>query len=147
MEDKDGLSAFLRSKATSESEVDWEAKRDRWLVNIKRLYAQVRKWLSPLEADGVVQYSLRPKTLCEDYIGSYDVDVLLILVGKQRIEFRPRATLVVGADGRVDVRGQRAERTIVLQGEQWLLRERGPHLKVVPFDKDSFQSMLEEIME
>lgn len=146
MDEKDGLSAFLRSKASSESEIDWEARRDRWLHDLEELYAQVKDWLAPLEKEGVVQYSSWSIILQEDYIGSYEVNVLSLLVGKQRVELRPKGTLIVGANGRVDIQGQRAVRTIVLQEDSWVVVERGPRLKTLPFDKDSFQTMLEEVM-
>ena len=146
MQEKDGLGAFLRSKATEQTEIDWEARKDRWLGHLADLYTQVREWLAPLEKDGVVQYSSWSTTLQEDYIGSYEVQVLSLAVGKQRVELRPKGTLIVGADGRVDVQGQRAVRTILLQDDRWVVVERSPRLKTRPFDKDSFQTLLEEVM-
>ncbi len=141
-----GLGAFLRSKAAEQVEIDWQARRDQWLRDIDDLYTQVRAWLAPLENEGVVQYSTWSAPLQEDYIGSYQVDVLSLLIGKQRVELRPKGTLIVGANGRVDVHGQRAVRTILLQDDRWVLVERSPRPKTRPFDRDSFQIVLEEVM-
>ena len=146
MSKKDALDAFLRSKASKEPAIDWEAKKDQWLRRIAKLYDQIKRWLAPLERDGVVQYSLRTTTFEEGYIGSYQVEVLTLRIGRQRVEFRPKGTLIVGANGRVDVQGPRAVRTIVLQGDRWFLVERSPRLKALPFNKDSFQTVLEEVM-
>jgi hypothetical protein len=150
MSKKDGLSAFLRSKAGetpyAEPGIDWEARKNTWLGDIAKLYAQVKEWLAPLERDGTVRYSSRTTTLREEYLDSYEVDVLTLLVGNQRVEFRPKGTLIVGANGRVDVQGQRALRTIILQKDQWYVVERSPRLKTVLFSEDAFQNILQEVM-
>jgi hypothetical protein len=146
MSKKDGLDAFLRSKASTEPEIDWEARKDRWISEIMKLYDQIKEWLAPLEKDEVVRYSTLTMTLQEDPIGSYQVDVLMLLVGKQRVEFRPKGTLIVGANGRVDIQGPRAMRTIVLQDGRWLIVERSPRVKTRPFDKDSLETVLKEVM-
>ena len=146
MSKKDGLDAFLRSKASTEPKIDWGARKDRWISEITRLYDQIKEWLAPLEKDEVVRYSTLTMTLQEDPIGSYQVDVLMLLVGKQRVEFRPKGTLIVGANGRVDIQGPRAMRTIVLQDGRWLIVERSPRVKTRPFDKDSLETVLKEVM-
>jgi hypothetical protein len=146
MSKKDGLDAFLRSKAGTEPEIDWEARKDKWISEIARLYDQIKEWLAPLEKDEVVRYSTLTMTLQEDPIGSYQIDALMLLVGKQRVEFRPKGTLIVGANGRVDIQGPRAVRTIVLQDDRWSIVERGRRMKTRLFDKDSFETVLEEVM-
>jgi len=146
MSKKDGLDAFLRSKASKQRKIDWEAKKAKWLGEVANLYDHIKEWLAPLERDGIVQYSVGTITLQEDFIGTYQVDVLILLVGEQRVEFRPKGTLIVGANGRIDVQGPRAVRTIVLQKDQWFVVQRTPHLKALLFDRDSFQTVLQEVM-
>lgn len=75
MTENDGLGAFLRSKATEQVEIDWQARRDQWLRDIADLYAQVKAWLAPLENEGVVQYSTWSVPLQEDHIGSYQAAI------------------------------------------------------------------------
>lgn len=103
------LEAFIRSKAggttRGEPEIDWQAKKDAWLRNIADLYAVIRKWLAPLEKDGVLRFLTASITLQEEQIGSYAVDVLTILIGKQKVAFYPKGTLIIGAEGRIDIRG------------------------------------------
>ena len=145
------LEAFIRSKADGtaqgEPEVDWQARKSDWLKRIADLYAVIRKWLAPLEKDGVVRFLTANVTIQEEQIGSYGVEVLTILIGKQRVAFYPKGTLIIGADGRIDIRGQRAVRTIILSDGEWHLVERTPKLKVLPFDQNSFQDLLSEVME
>ena len=151
MDEKNELHAFLRQKAASttgtETEVDWEARKDKWLSHIAHLYKMIHKWIAPLKSDGTVRSQMSPLSLEEDYIGPYQVDVLALSIGKQCVEFHPKGTLIVGADGRVDVRGQRAVRTLVLKADQWFIVERSPRLKTLPFNEDSFQDLLREVME
>ena len=145
------LRTFLEDKAKSSSaqpEIDWEARRDKWLANISALYKCVKRWLADLEREGVVRYLPSPKvTISEDRIGDYGVDVLTILVGKQRVAFYPKGTLIVGAEGRIDIRGQKGIRTIILNGRKWSIVERTPTLATYPFNEESFRDALEEVME
>lgn len=151
MSEQDTLQAFLRSKAASqegtEEQIDWDARKERWLAAINDLYDLVKSWLQPLENDGTVRCQLAQIPLNEEYIGAYKVDVLTLLIGKQRIAFHPKGTLIIGADGRVDVRGQRAVRTLVLNDGEWFVVERAPRLRTLPFNEDSFQDLLREVME
>ena len=151
MDEKNELHAFLRQKAASisgtETEVDWEARKHKWLSHIAQLYKMIHKWIAALEGDGTVRSQTSSDSLEEDYIGPYQVDVLALSIGKQCVEFHPKGTLIVGVDGRVDVRGLRGVRTLVLKGDQWLILERSPRLKTLPFNEDSFQDVLQEVME
>ncbi len=151
MSEENGLHAFLRSKAAESQEpaedIDWQARKEKWLSSLKELYDLIRSWLQPLEEDGTLRYSITQMTLQEDYLGPYPVDVLSLHIAKQRIEFCPKGTLIVGAQGRVDVRGPKAVRTLVLSNGQWSVVERSPRLRMLPFNEDSFQDMLQEVME
>jgi hypothetical protein len=145
------LEEFIRSKARDttqgEPKVDWQGRKQDWLRNIANLYANIRKWLNPLEKDGVLSFLTATITLQEEYIGTYSVEVLTILIGKQRVEFHPKGTLIIGAEGRIDIRGQRGVRTIIFNQKDWNLVERSPKLKVLPFNQDSFHDVLSEVME
>jgi hypothetical protein len=149
--EENGLHAFLRSKAAESQEpaedIDWQARKQDWVSSLKDLYALIRSWLRPLEEDGTLSYSITQVTLQEDYLGSYSVDALSLHIGNQRIEFCPKGTLIVGAEGRVDVRGPKAVRTLVLSDGQWSVVERSPRVKMLPFNEDSFHDMLQEVLE
>lgn len=151
MEEQNGLQAFLKEKAASgvggEPEVDWGARKRKWLANIDQLYGLIEQWLAPLVGDGTVKVLKSSVHLTEDYIGSYDVDVLAIIIGKQRVAFHPKAALIVGAQGRVDVRGPRAIRSLIVEDDTWSILERQPRLKTLPFNEDSFRDVLGEVME
>ena len=150
MKKNDELESFLRSKAATapeaEPEVDWEARKNKWLDETEKLYGLVWKWLEPLAREGTIRCSREPMTVEEDNIGSYRVDVLTLSIGKQRVEFRPKGTQFEGVDGLVDVSGQRAVRTLVLKRGQWFVVEKAMLLKTFPFNKDSFRDLLQDVM-
>ena len=149
--EKNELQAFLKQKAASTTptpnEVDWKAKKDKWLSQIAQLYKMIREWIAPLVKDKTVRFQTSSESLEEDNIGQYQVDVLTLFIGKQRVEFHPKGTLIIGANGRVDVQGQRGIRTLVFKADQWYIVERFPRLKTLPFNEDSFQDVLQEVME
>ncbi|MFP4088042.1 MAG: hypothetical protein ACLFUL_14760 [Desulfobacteraceae bacterium] len=151
MNEENGLHAFLRSKATTSIEpgehVDWEKRKRKWLACLDDLYSLIKSWLTPLEQDKTVSYSITQTTLQEDYLGSYQVDVLSLHIGNQTVDFHPKGTLIIGAEGRVDVRGPKAVRTLVLSDGQWSVVERSPRVKMLPFNEDSFDDMLQEVLE
>ena len=145
-----GLLAFIRFKVAEMSgtdpDIDWEARKRRWLHATGNLYRRIRRWLAPLEKDGILRFSKSSVALTEDLIGSYEIGVLEFSVGKQRVGFYPKGTLIVGARGRVDVRGNHGTRSIVLRGNQWFFVERVPELKIVPFNRKAFKNLLQEVM-
>lgn len=146
------LQDFVRTKATlsqigTENHIDWDARINNWQAAINNLYNIVRCWLQPLEDDGTVRYLRSTVTINEEHVENYKVEVLSVLIGSQRIAFHPKGTFIIGADGRIDVRGQRAVRTLVLNDNEWFVVERTPQVKTLPFNEDSFQDLLREVME
>jgi hypothetical protein len=87
----------------------------------------------------------------EDYIGTYTIPALELIVGGERVEFRPKGALVVGAAGRVDIRGGRDTVTLIRNAgngdSEWnVLLQRVPSLRTVPFDRESLKYALERVM-
>ncbi len=144
------LQVFLRAKAKEskpEAEVDWELKKNTWLKNIDQLYNQVVAWLEPLVKEKVVRFERKSARLEEEPIGSYEADILKIYIGNQEVIFYPKGTLIIGAQGRIDLKGHRAARSIIFNNDQWFVVERTPKIKTLPFDEQSFQDILSEVME
>src|ERR1017187_2887288 len=93
----------------------------------------------------------RSRWRSEDYIGTYTIPALELTVGGERVEFRPKGVLVIGAAGRVDIRGGRDTVTLVKNtdkaGGEWsMVLQRVPHLRTVPFDQESLKDALERVM-
>jgi hypothetical protein len=111
------------------------------------LYEEVRNWLEPLKKETILDFIDSKMVLNEPPLGPYNVKVLTIVIGGQRISFVPKGTLIVGAQGRVDIQGHKGMRTIILSGDKWSLVRRTPSLKLLDFDQTSFQSILDDVME
>ncbi len=149
----DQLIDFIRAKTEKSQlpQIDWQAKKDRWVCAVDILYQQVSKMLlNPTGAEGV---SLRriPVEVSEEFVGTYSIEALEIILGSERVEFRPKGLTVIGASGRVDVRGDRDVVTLIWQdgetdGEWRVVAERVPKLKEIPFDRDALKIVLERVM-
>ena len=148
-----GLTDFLKSKARHDEQEplltrqEWETRKEKWLRRIDELYEEVRNWLEPLKKETILDFIDSKMVLNEPPLGPYNVKVLTIVIGGQRISFVPKGTLIVGAQGRVDIQGHKGMRTIILSGDKWSLVRRTPSLKLLDFDQASFQSILDDVME
>jgi len=150
MENHDIQELFRAKSARADSEnIDWEAKKKRWLDALEHLYETItEKYLKGALAEKLVSVSRDKKTITEQFIGRYEAPELVLQVGDERVLFSPKGTNIVGATGRVDLIGEMGEKTLVLQPEErWgIVATRTPTLKVVPFDEKSLLAALEEIM-
>ena len=117
------------------------------MQNIAELYRQVRAWLDPLVADGLVRFKIQKSSIDEEPVGQYKVDILRLYVGSQEVVFYPKGFMIVGAEGRVDIRGHMGIRSIIFGNGQWSAVERAVKLKVILFNEQSFQDILSEVME
>ncbi|MCW3540504.1 hypothetical protein [Burkholderia cenocepacia] len=89
-------------KDVEQQSVDWSARLERWKSELNGLYALVNHALldAGLDSDDV---SYEPKTIREDFIGSYSVERMTVHLGAATVMFDPIATLIIGGFGRVDV--------------------------------------------
>ncbi|MEI8140972.1 MAG: hypothetical protein WCI03_14040 [bacterium] len=145
------LTDFIRAKAESQASskkpIDWDARKNKWITQIDALYGTIRGWLKPLEQEQVLSFLETEISLEEEYIGKYTVKALTLLVGNQRVSFYPKGTLIIGADGRIDIKGQKGVRTILVNKGNWTLYEKTPKIRFIPFNQHSFQTVLKEVME
>lgn len=129
--------------------IDWDDRRNRYLAAVEDLYRQVEAILADAVAAKTVTIQRRPKELSENYIGTYKVDDLILLVGDEQVRFSPVGRNIAGASGRVDALGERGvpEVLIVQPDGRWnFVQSRQPTLKVVPFDESSLAEVLKRVM-
>ena len=103
----DRLTEFLRSRKeqAAKPEINWQARKDNWVRSVEGLYALVRKMLRKSIESKDVSVRTFDLEVTEDYIGTYTIPALELNVGAERVEFRPKGIMVLGAEGRVDIRG------------------------------------------
>lgn len=150
---EDQLVDFLRSKKEQKAnpEINWQAKRDTWVQSVEDLYNRVQEMLQDSIVSGDVTVRRFDIQVSEEFIGTYSIPALELNVGSELVEFRPKGVTVIGAVGRVDIRGERDTVTLLQNTEDvnnsWsVVLQRVPHLKMVQLDRQSLKDALERVM-
>ena len=139
--------------------INWEKKKEEWVKSLYELYDQIEKWLKESIDEGIVTTSReKEKKIIEQYIGSYEVKILILDLGSEIIEFVPKGTLLLGAKGRVDMVGVNGEIQLIIpvnhdengkvieEEAKWHIAVRRPKLDIIPLDEDTFRDCLEQVM-
>jgi len=128
--------------------IDWDARRDSYLAAVDALYEQIETILADPIAKKTIVMQRRPKTLSENYLGTYSVDDLILLIGGEQVRFSPAGRNIAGASGRVDVLGDRDSAVLLVQidGRWGFVVARQPALQVVPFDESALVLVLQRVM-
>ncbi|MFW5658476.1 MAG: hypothetical protein ACOCZ8_00715 [Bacteroidota bacterium] len=147
---------FLKSQTESKSEtpVDWERRKDLWLNSIKQLYRQVRDWLRTYKDDGYPIEILEevPDIYIEEkLLGAYKAERLNFKVGRHQFQFQPVGTVIVGAQGRVDIYGPYGKRLLIKPelGEEkrkwYVVDPNNRSGNQLPFSEETFQKIIVEL--
>lgn len=108
---------FVESKTEKSKTIDWESKKILWLTKVDELYNQIESWLSDWIKEKKISISKNEtRTVVEEHIGKYEVPVMKISIGNEKIELNPVGTLIIGGRGRVDVKGSAGEVMLILLG-------------------------------
>jgi len=149
----DQLTDFLRDRKRQATplNVDWEAKKADRLESVGRLYHLLRDLLRGPIHDQTVEIAEVPIEVTEDYVGAYRLPELRLTVGNDRVVFCPKGINVIGAAGRVDLRGDRDTVTLlrVLDNgrEEWqVVLQRVPRFVAVPLEQGSLRTALQRVM-
>jgi len=96
------LKRISLKKKRKDAEIDWDEQRDVWIKQVDKLYSDIEEWLKVYIDKEYISLSLYEKSLFEEHIGKYSINVLEIDLGEPLVVFRPIGKNVIGADGRVD---------------------------------------------
>jgi hypothetical protein len=137
-----------QKESVASTGIDWDERRDKYLAAVQDLYHQIETMLAEPIRQNTVVVQRRPKQLTENYIGTYSVDDLILVIGNEQVRFSPRGRNVVGAAGRVDVVGDRGEATLIIQTDsRWgFVQTRQPSLHVIPLEESTLAEVLELVM-
>ncbi|PWE13036.1 hypothetical protein [Alcaligenes faecalis] len=110
---------FIKSQShntstESSTHLTIEQEKELWINKLAELYSLVNKSLEDYVNSGDVRITRSPVTLHEEQIGSYRVDQLEILIGRQVVRLKPIGTFLIGARGRVDMVGPRGSVRFVI---------------------------------
>lgn len=137
-----------QKQSGASTSIDWDDRRDKYLAAVQVLYSQIETWLAQPIEQKTVAVQRRPKQLTENYIGTYSIDDLVLVVGDEQVRFSARGRNIAGAAGRVDVVGERGEAALIVQPDsRWsFVQTRQPTLHVVPFDESTLAEVLQLVM-
>lgn len=112
---KKDLQAFIAAKKKSEKikEINWEKRKEDWLLKLNELYADIESWLNDFEQD-VVSINYIDKEINEEHIGIYTARKMILRIADEQVVLDPVGTLLIGAAGRVDMRGKNGQVKLVL---------------------------------
>jgi len=149
------LKKISSAKRKSDTEIDWDRRRDTWTERVGILYRDIGKWLETYIEKNYMALHFYEITLSEEHIGKYDISVLEIDLGEPSVVFRPVGRNIIGADGRVDMymngRHLSDKKMLILREDdegrnfQWELwettdgKDRRP-----PFDREALERTLDE---
>ena len=130
-----------------------------WRGQIEQLNDMIRRWLSDLEQNGSIQFTMEPVEIREEALGSYTVQAMTIQAGPAVVRLQPAARMIIGAVGRVDMfrqgRSARDERVLLLrvksdQGEDWALRmpsaSGADPRDLLPLTQSTFEEALDSLL-
>lgn len=95
-------------------EVNWVIVKTEWLGQIDRLYSKVLEWLSQLNHANQIQHEFRNFPLNEEHLGDYLTQTLVLKLANQEVVLEPVGRIIIGAKGRVDLRGQAGDVKLLL---------------------------------
>lgn len=122
-----------QSDVSKETQIDWKARLEEWKQYLSLFHEKVEGFLKPYIKAGKLRLTKRNVGLHEEYIGSYQVEALDILLGCNKIALTPIGTNLIGAKGRVDMVGPRGTVKFVLVAKD----SSGPkiNVRVLPQDE------------
>lgn len=134
-----------------ETEINWEAEKNKWLSSVRQLFKEVNYWLADLANEGYIRITENEITVLEENIGKYTVPKLEIHYGGICAILEPVGTNVVGCDGRTDffLRGEsfRGYMLILVRtdnSDEWQMVGKVIQGEPVQFNKEVFEGTLEK---
>ncbi len=139
------LAAFFREKHRQTQR--WKEEREKilkeWQGALKDLFQQLMEWLRPAEEAGL---QIRTSTLKihEELLGTYEAPSLELVFGSIRVRIAPRARLVVGGAGRVEIESSRGNVALVRTqpDSEWFLSYEG---RLIPLTQGTFIDLIQEL--
>ncbi len=137
-----------RANVSSSVEDQVAMRIARWQQAVSNLWFRITAWLPVSDKSGKPLYTISEITRSEERSGSYPVESLEIRIGRSTVELVPVGTWIIGAQGRVDMRGPKATVRLIWVNEgSWLVvgDPMAPH-ESTPLTEESFTNALEQVL-
>ncbi len=107
------LEEFLRRQKDTEQKVNGDLQKENFIHATDAFYSRVQDFLIPLVDEGLLAVDFVNSSITADYVGTYDMRTMLIKSGNQRVTIFPVGSAVIGAYGRIDMRGDNGRVTFL----------------------------------
>jgi hypothetical protein len=141
---------FLVKKQSEAGSERGDERKEKWLQSLDRLYLRLEGYLEPYIKGGSIRLERENTTLREEVIGPYRAPKLRIWIVNTWVDIVPAGTYVMGAVGRVEVRGIRGSRAMVQrEWDKWIILDRfvisngrSPDQGEIELSEDAFEKLL-----
>lgn len=143
------LADYIRIKREDERVLDENAERIReeWLRLLEELMTEIDGWLAPAVAEGLTVRK-STATIMEERLGSYEAPRRVVEFGGRRVRVEPKARIIVGGHGRVDVEGKEGTAFLIYWKPEarWMIVRERDWSKRVPLTEETFTALMEEFL-
>jgi len=140
---------FLKKKNTEEPELDWDKREQQWIDSVTVFYDNVKKWLRPFINQKLITIKEdNSVNIYEQGFGEYDMKKLDIIIGKNNvITLTPRATLIFGGYGRIDMRGPMGIISIIQKNwNEWKFINMSTMEELWDANEESFETVIQDLI-
>ena len=127
---------------TKKAMIDKEARINGFKTDVAELYHEIERWMASFIREGSVVVENKEIDLFEEQLGRYRIEAKRLRIGLCNYNFTPIGTILIGADGRVDVSCGHNECMIVRKNGSWYKVRKGASIQCIKLDEASFQAML-----
>ncbi len=142
------LTNFFEDKKKFKSTYEitnWNEIKEKWVSQIEDFFSTIKGWLNDSVKKGLIEVKETEIEISEENLGTYKTKSLQISFENKKVEFVPIGRLVIGAQGRIDIKFING-RYILLYDDGWkYLDESGIQKKLIDFDEKCFTEMMEKI--
>jgi hypothetical protein len=107
----DKFDEFIRkqneSSGVGDQGIDLATEKEMWLKKVEDLYSLVSESLEEYTSSQMAKIDFADISLTEELIGTYSLREAHISLGRQAVKLTPIGTFLVGARGRIDMKGPR----------------------------------------
>jgi hypothetical protein len=144
----DSFESFLEKKKQAEKPVDWTNRKDAWLKSVGDFYNDINLWLKPFINRSLISIRSKEISVYEQYIGTYNLNQLDIIIGEDIVSLIPRGTLILGSCGRIDMKGPKGDVLIVEpKWDDWKFVKKFQNKReLMDINAESFQLAIQDIV-
>ncbi len=116
------LTEFLRTKQQQERAEgsSLEKRKEEWLESLAELFSSIKVWLAEPVSQNLIEIAEDDVEIDEYKVGLYKAPSLILRAGHDVVFVEPVGTIIMGANGRVDVKtGGTSFKIILTDQNEW----------------------------